>query len=94
MHTVEEEINAFNAIWDADPSTEGQLWPPTSPLRPLCVASAMAAMPMRCEAIVPAEVMTTSLGSIFVFIGLLLASMVFGRNIAGFLDSLDNIEGS
>ena len=70
--TLEGEINAF---------TEGQLWPSTSPLRPLCVASAMAAMPMRCEvwlpqwflvpqeiaaspeAIVPSEVMTTSLGS-------------------------------
>eukprot|EP00913_Durusdinium_trenchii_P029289 g27456.t1 len=54
----------------------------------------VALMPARCEAVVAPEVISISLGSIVLFIVLLLFGMVFGRNIAGFLDSLDNIEGS
>eukprot|EP00435_Cladocopium_sp_Y103_P031809 s2482_g8.t1 len=77
---------------------EGHLWFRNSPARCTwkmsAAGTAVLTWPAGCEAMVSSDIVTVSLGSVVVFIGLLLSAMAFGRNIAGFLDSLDNIEGS
>ncbi|CAJ1410500.1 unnamed protein product, partial [Effrenium voratum] len=67
--------------WNRSEGAEARSWQALAP------SVVVACLPGSCEASVSPEVV-----SIGMLIGLLLAGMVFGRNIAGFLDSLDSIE--
>ncbi|CAJ1410498.1 unnamed protein product, partial [Effrenium voratum] len=72
--------------WNRSEGAEARSWQALAP------SVVVACLPGSCEASVSPEVVSVGLGSIGMLIGLLLAGMVFGRNIAGFLDSLDSIE--